>query len=232
MTDAQLLDKVAELRQQGRSPKDIAHCLGVRTAAVAPIIRDIARRRDADASEPELVGCWVSPGWSNGLRVDGEPDWPGLGDDRPDRSGIAMVLVARRRRYAKVTVCGYLVDTWCLGVKDAFGPRVMDEAGLARDVATYFEVFEADPLAAPVELAQQLVWGAVGHARALGFAPHPDFAAAADHLGEPIESCDITFGQHGRPCYVEGPHDNAARVLRTLERTAGAGNFGFTVALA
>jgi hypothetical protein len=39
----------------------------------------------------------------------------------------------------------------------------------------------------------------------------------------------ITFGQDGRPCFVQGPHDNADAILRTLERSVGRGNFTFLV---
>ena len=118
MTETQLLDRVRQLREQGRSPKEIARCLGVRPATVSPLVRALAEERSAAATEPAVAGCWVSPGWSIGLGLEGFADWPGLGVSCPGQSGLVAVLVAREHRYGRVSVCGYLVDTWCLGVQD------------------------------------------------------------------------------------------------------------------
>jgi hypothetical protein len=88
--------------------------------------------------------------------------------------------------------------------------------------------FPAPALAAPLELAQHLVHGAVAFAAGLGFDPHPDFVAARGHLGETVEPCPITFGREGRPCYVQGIADDPHAVVRTL--TARVGRDGFAVA--
>jgi len=39
----------------------------------------------------------------------------------------------------------------------------------------------------------------------------------------------IRFRCDGKPCFVQGPHDNADAVLQTLERSVGRGNFTFLV---
>jgi hypothetical protein len=56
---------------------------------------------------------------------------------------------------------------------------------------------------------------------------HPDFAATAGHLGSWAGPGTITFGKDGKPLYICGPYDDPRAVIRTLERTAGRGNFGF-----
>ena len=38
-------------------------------------------------------------------------------------SGLVTALVARAHRHDSVSVCVYLVDVYCLGVKNATGPR-------------------------------------------------------------------------------------------------------------
>lgn len=48
------------------------------------------------------------------------------GAPRTGHSGLVTVLVARDRGGSTAGVCFYLVDTWCLGVKDAAGPRPVD----------------------------------------------------------------------------------------------------------
>jgi len=126
-------------------------------------------------------------------------------------------------------VCGYLVDTYCLGVKDALPPRRMSERRLPEFVDWYFDAFEDGPVAAPIELARHLVWGAVEYARGLGFEPHPDLRRAAGHLGRLTGPCAIGFGRDGKPFYVQGPYDDTDRILRTLDRTVGRDNYHFLV---
>jgi hypothetical protein len=226
MVDEQL---VRELRAGGRSPKQIAKALGVRPAAVAPIVRKIAAEEATEQPGGRVIGCWVNPGWSSGLDVDGHPDWP-RSDALDAFSGLAGVVVARRVRYGRVAVCGYLIDVYCLGVKDVLGPRVINDADLGAFVARFFEAFDTDGIEAPIDLAWHLVHGAVDYAYGLGFEPHADFRAAVGHLESLGEPCAITFGRDGKPFYMQGPDDNVAKVLHTLDRTVGPGAYEFYVA--
>jgi hypothetical protein len=142
---------------------------------------------------------------------------------------MACLLVARRADRNKVSVCGYLVDVYCLGVKNAMGPLFMPERRLFEFSRTFFAAFPTAPLPAPLELAQHLVFGAVKYARNLGFQPHPDFEAAADHLGRWTGPSAISFGRDGKPFYVEGPYDDARHVLAMLRRIVGPDDFHFEV---
>jgi hypothetical protein len=233
MTETQLLDRVRHLREEGRSPKEIARALGLSPATVTPLVCRLAQERPAPPvpAAPTLVGCWVSAGWRRGLSVDGHPDWPGQSGGRPEGGGMVGVLVARERRAGKVSVCGYLVDTYCLGVKNALGPRNFDDWELPGFVQEFFDAFDGDAVPAPLGLAQHLVFGAVEYARGLGFNAHPDFRAAIGHLGTWQGPSAITFGDNGKPSYIEGPWDDSPRILRTLERSVGKGNFHFLFGL-
>ena len=219
------------MRAHGAPPKAIARALGVRPAVIAPLVRQVAAESPTPpAGAAELAGCWISPNWSRELLVlvqrrDGWEDID-LGDDGP--AGMVLILVARAARHDRISVCGYLVDTFCLGVKNALGPERMHRRDVLAFVRTYFAAFPAPPLRAPIELAQHLVHGAVAFAATLGFEPHPDFAAVHGHLGDLSEPCAITFGRRGRPVYVAGPHDDPIRVMQTLE--ASVGREGFAVA--
>lgn len=232
MGDEKLLEQVRALRAQGHSPKAIARTLDVRPAQVAPLVRVIAKERKAVGPEPG-VDCWLSPGWSAGLAVPRGRGWPDRRSRGAEGSGLVGVLVARERPRdpGRVSVCGYLVDTYCLGIKDAVGPRTMSPDEARRFLGLFFGAFDAAPVEAPLELARQLVWGAVAYARELGFQPHRDFAPVAGHLGRLDGPSVIGFGHHGKPHYIQGPYDDADRILRTLEDNLGAGNFHFTVEL-
>lgn len=228
--DGDLTARVRALRTAGRSPKEIARAVGVRPAVAARLVRDLARRDAAARPEPEVVGCWVSHGWSSGLTVDGDREWPDAPRD-DGRDGLACVAVARRTKPQRVSVCGYLVDTFCLGVKNALGPKVMGDRDLPAFLDTFFAAIEPDrtPLAISLEQARHLVHGAVDYARRLGFEPHRDFAAAAGHLGSWEGTSAVTFGRDGVPLFVQGPHDNPGATIRTLASTVGEGNFHYLV---
>jgi hypothetical protein len=102
MTSPQTIERVRELRQRGRTPKEIARALGLPPAAVAPLIRVVAAAQPA--REAALVGCWVSEGWEAGLTVTGHPEWPGAGATAESgQSGLVSVLVARETGKGKPT---------------------------------------------------------------------------------------------------------------------------------
>jgi hypothetical protein len=224
MDDAQLLIQVRALRAEGRSPKAIARGLGLRPAHASALVRAVARDQAEAASggEPGLVGCWISPGYSVGLGLPDDRGWPDELGHGSDAVGIVAVVVAREAATRdRVSVCGYLVDTYCLGVKDALGPREMGRGGLRRFIDRFFDAFYGEPLSVPADLARHLVWGAVAYAGDLGFSPHPDFTPAAGHLGALDGPSEIRFGRNGKPFFMQGPFDDPGRVLRTLRARVG-----------
>lgn len=228
-----LLDRVRALRQTGSTPKQIARALGIPPARAKALIKAVAAAQETDPCQRPVVECWVSRGWSQGLTVAGPDDWR---DDPPDdagTSGLVGVLVARDAGRGRVSTCGYLVDVYCLGVKNSLGPRVMDHHALPAFVRSFFEPFAAAPLSAPFELAQHLVLGAVEYARKLGFEPmaDSDFDTTSNHLGRWEGPRVIEFGRDSKPYYVAGPRDNPDRVMRTLEQSVGKDNFHFLVGL-
>jgi len=217
--------RVRELREAGLAPKKIARALGLRGAEVLAVLND-ATGTAAWADGQAQVRCWISGGWASEVRVTGEQQWPGLDADVESPGGLVCVLVARRHRHDKVTVCGYLVDVHCLGVKNATGPEVMDEPELLRFRRQFFGAY-LDHQPAPFELARQLVLGAVDYAHALGFQPHPDFSGTAAQLEGPLVRCDIEFGLDGKPFYMEGPYDDSRTIIRTLDATVGPGSYHY-----
>lgn len=226
--DISILEKVRELRGQGNSPKQIARALGMTPAAVAPYVRAVAERTGGRAAEPELAGCWINAGWSEGL---GLPDSSGWADDVPDgqeTAGTVSVLVARKHGWDKLSVCAYLVDVYCLGVKHVLGPDVMSEMELHRYLPRYFRIYAHGWRDAPLDLVRNLVFGAVDYARDLGFEPTAGFAEAAGHLGAWGDKSAIAFGKDGKPFYLAGPDDDVRHVVKTLERRVGPPpNFDF-----
>jgi hypothetical protein len=224
MQSPELIERVAELRRNGRTPKEIARALGLKPAEVTPLIKAVAAA--APKVEAAVAGCWVSDSWAARLTVNGHSDWPGVQAASENDAGLVDVVVAREHG-SSVTACAYLVDAWCLGVKNCTGPKSMDRRRLPDFVSYVFSVADHTPVSAPLELAQHLVFGAVGYARGMGLEPHPDFAKCAHLLGEWSGSSDIAFGRDGVPMYMQGPHDDMFAILATLRKTVGDGNFHY-----
>ncbi len=240
----ELLATVQALRARRFTPGEIARVLGVSKGDAARLVPIVAGERDsqATASGPgnatdrllaRQACAWVSPGWRHGLRIDGHADWP---DDagaptQASDSGVACVLVAALDRRGTQSVCGYLIDTWCMGVKNAIGPKRMRPRELEAFKRQYFGQWRSEGMPVPLELAQHLVLGAVDYARSLGFEAHPDFRRARRALGSWDGPSAITFGMNGKPLYVNGPYEDPQRVLATLERSVGRDGFHYIVSL-
>ncbi|MBQ0896881.1 hypothetical protein KBX37_27940 [Micromonospora sp. U56] len=232
MDSEELKTRAQALRAAGKTPKQIAKALGVTRATVTPLVRGVAVDRPGRKGPADLplLGCWISSGWSAGLIIEDRPaDWVDNEDTSPlATAGLVSVAVARRDGDS-ASLCGYLVDTYCLGVKNAVpSTALVDEQDLLLFLGDFFSAYDDAPLRAPIELAQDLVFGAVDFARNLGFDPHRDYYSAAAHLGVWQPPSRITFGLEGKPYFQQGPYDNTARVIRTLDRSVGPGNYHFT----
>ena len=231
--DQNLADQVRMLRQRGEAPKAIARTLGVSAAEVLGALNDsraAAGFGDGD-DEPQ---CWISAGWSLGLGLDGAPQWAAFAQPSANdhsTGGLACVLVARHLKHAnKAQVAGFLLDVYCLGSKNTLPPEPMSPTTLAEHRQAYFGAFDSH-LPIPAGLARDLVFGAVAHARSLGFEPDDDYEEAAALLGAPEHPSPIRFGRDGKPFYVNGPYDDPESVVRTLRRSVGEGNYDFTLML-
>lgn len=231
MTDEPTSDRVRQLRARGLSPKEIARNLGIRPAEASNLVRKLAAEHNPIDGDAERVECLLNAGWSNGLRINGHPEWHDSGNDE-NAGGLVTALVARRRRHRRgATVCVYLLDVWCLGVKNAMGPHTTDDREFCRLTHRSFSGYQAPPVTAPIELVRDLVFGAADYARRLGFAPHPDFQHARAHLGPWTGPSAITFGHNGKPTYISGPDDDAEHIMRTLRHTVGRDGFSYTVSV-
>lgn len=137
-----------------------------------------------------------------------EKDW--------EKHGLAHLVVARVRPGGTADLAVLLVDTLCLGVKDAFF-----ESGLGETELTDHLERNLPPENERVHpaCAKKLVEGAVAYAQSLGFAPTRDFRKARKIFsGLDDGTCpqEFAFGRDGRPCFVRGPHDDDERTDRVL----------------
>jgi hypothetical protein len=140
-------------------------------------------------------------------------------------------VLLHRSQSSRVTACGYLVDVYCLGVKNTTGPHTMSSSALIEYTRRFFSAFGEAPRSVPLEVVQHLVHGAVAYARSFGFDPHQEFADTTPYLGVPPGPCPIRFGRDGQPFYICGPDDNPRAVITALEATAGPSNYHYIARL-
>ncbi|MDR2466835.1 MAG: hypothetical protein LBD35_05525 [Prevotellaceae bacterium] len=147
--------------------------------------------------------------------------------------GLPNIFVVRRHASGNVTFCVYMVDVFCLGVKDTIftcnvPPENIDDRIAKGDFASKMEEIS-------YELAHNIIFAALEYAEEYGFRPHRSFTSTTQYFLEEdndnVPLIEIKCGtENGRPMYInngcETP-DQAEKIIRQLEKTAGKGNFGF-----
>lgn len=146
------------------------------------------------------------------------------------QSGMGMVFLSRKTGVRDLALGGFLVDAYCLGVKDAMF-RELDE----EEMELLLDGAGATAPLTPVDppYARKLLRDAAAYARSLGLSPHPDYAAIEPLFGDvAADACDVEFkfGFEGRPLYVPGPAESRTQIRRRIERlrrTLGDDGFDF-----
>jgi hypothetical protein len=147
--------------------------------------------------------------------------------------GLGWVCLSRLLSNGSVAYAVFLVDRYCLGVKNAMAgitDRYEYDSRIARKMRTTFGSREIPPAA-----ARRFVEGAVAYAEALGLHPHADYHKAKPLFGtiDASESTEeLEFGKDGKPFFVAGPHDSPQRcrqILNTLAESCGMGGFEFLI---
>ncbi len=147
--------------------------------------------------------------------------------------GLAQMVIARRQPNGNILFGNYLVDYYCLGLKNTYCNADFTPAKYQRDVRD--RVFRSSPggaIECPVDLAHEIIYGAIEYAARFGFKPQRDFSLSQFIL-EPADRFErrhnVEFGRNGKPLFISGPHDDAQAIIRQLERTAGPGNYDYLV---
>ena len=177
--------------------------------------RDLSVRLERAAAAPILHCCTIADLWSQ---------------------GIGNVLVSRELASGNVAFVVFLVDMYCLGVKNV----IMDVASRSTyDWKLYGKMFSRyKPVQLRPECARKLVEGAVAYASDLGLAPYPEYHKAKLIFGDidaNICTQEFVYGKDGKPLFVAGPHDTPARcqqIIRKLTDRCGGDGFHYLMPMA
>jgi hypothetical protein len=145
--------------------------------------------------------------------------------------GMGSLVLVRGESPHHMSMGMFLLDAFCLGIKDAvFRPvdQELLDAYLEGSEASGMPLIEIDPSEARKLLRDLAAWS-----QSIGCSPHRDFAVVERLFGDVnAEASDAVFrfGQDGKPVYVPGPGETAssvARRVRQLQERLGNDGFSF-----
>lgn len=143
--------------------------------------------------------------------------------------GMVEVVILRQRPGGKYIMGAFLVDKFCLGVKDAMWNHSLFED----EVDEYIDRLETG-LGPAKEIsydeAHCIIWGSIDFARLGGIGPHPDFGIAQFLLeprDTPVEEYPVEFGHEGKHLLIEGPSHREKQYIPTLRKNLGDDGFHY-----
>ncbi|NEO28654.1 MAG: DNA-binding response regulator [Kamptonema sp. SIO4C4] len=220
--DFELEREILELHEKNFTPQQIAIYLGLRVFEVITVIQD--NRKSPSLTEevelPPIAKCLVNTNCAKRLLDQTLPDEQVM-------SSLGLVLVARFQDYDYYSICTYLIDYLCLGVKDTMGPQELYHEKLDFVIKNSYQAFSDGYVNITLEEAQAIVLGSVNYAAKLGFKPHENFENTYQYLGRWEQQLHLEFGLQGKPFYINGPYDNFRQIIKTLEKNVGRGNFDY-----
>ena len=150
-------------------------------------------------------------------------------------SGCGHLVASRFSADGRVEAGFFLLDVFCLGVKDAGFHQFNSIADYQESLVD--RLFpDGNSVRMTPEAARKLTEDAISYARGLGFSPGADYKKASRVFGGiTTANCNeqFVFGQNDKPLYIQGPWDSPARVeriLRALEARCGEGGYHYIVA--
>ena len=143
--------------------------------------------------------------------------------------GLATIAISKKMPSGKFIIAVYMVDIFCLGLKNTFYNFNFDSIKYNEFVERLKENPEGQQ-SCDISLAHDIIYGAVDYADEIGFKPHKDFTVTK-HLLDPELITDgineIEFGKDGKPFFISGPNDNVPLIIGILERNVGKGNYNY-----
>ena len=155
-----------------------------------------------------------------------------LVSERLFENGVGYVVVTRYLPDGRFAMGAFLLDVFCQGVKEA-NAKALPPSDYRRHINL---LKQSEPMAErDASYVRKLIETAEAYAESLGLTAHPDARLVKQLLIDAdVTACAETFefGQNGRPYFVSGPTDTAARirfVVDTLTRKLGEDGFELTL---
>jgi hypothetical protein len=147
--------------------------------------------------------------------------------------GMGTLVLTRGGTQDHLTLGSFLIDTFCLGIKDVMFQPIEREA-----FEMYMERMDAGSPMVSVDpsYARKLLRDLAAWSQSIGFAPHRDFAEVEPIFGDVSADAGdavFRFGCDGKPRYIPGPSDTPPIIqwrIAQLQKYLGDDGFGFETA--
>lgn len=136
--------------------------------------------------------------------------------------GISPVYISRKLTNSSYVLISYLVDFWCLGLKDT-----TLKFGISQTDLKYIYSQSHDLETVSYQDARSLILGAIDFAKAIHIAPDPSWRGIPSSFIESHLTFErkFSFGQEGKPFYISGPYDyeryNVEEIIHKVSKTKG-----------
>lgn len=139
-----------------------------------------------------------------------------------EKTGISPVFVSRELTKDSYVFISYLVDLWCLGVKDT-----TLKFGISKTDLKCIYSRNDDLETISYQDARSLILGAIDFAKTIDISPHSSWKGIPASFVEahlPYEN-KFSFGQEGKPYYFSGPNDHelydVEEIINKVSRAQG-----------
>ena len=148
--------------------------------------------------------------------------------------GIGTAIVSREMPDGYLGVGVYLLDVWCLGVKNTYFTMLSENEFLDRieEIEAVEHLERIHP-----SCARKIIEQCVEYSNKLGFRPHKDYKSSRQllmDLDPKVCPNHYSFGKDGKPYYISGPKESqyqSKEIVEKLLRKCGEGNFDYLVSL-
>lgn len=141
--------------------------------------------------------------------------------------GEGYIIVTRRHTGGRVSLSFFLIDTYCLGVKDSFYHLRLEESEIDELIGSAGRLHECS-----YNEAHNWVYGAIAYAEEAGIEPDKSFSLTQYFLEEDTDDIPLIeyeFGKDGQHLLVVNSRLEASRYLPLLNKNLGEGNYKFIV---
>ena len=142
---------------------------------------------------------------------------------------MTNALIVRQEPGGKFCVGVFLLDTFCMGIKECWGLVHLTEDEVEELREMLFEGSGLNCDEVDHTTFHNLVYACLDYAEDIGLKPHPDFAWASKMLTEELVDEKIddvpVGGPDDRPRYIPGTLEKPYQVIHALNKGIGSANY-------
>ncbi|MBF0131633.1 MAG: hypothetical protein HQL75_03490 [Magnetococcales bacterium] len=130
--------------------------------------------------------------------------------------GIGNVFFSRKMLNGDIALGSFLIDIYCLGVKDSFF-RIISEHEYQHFIGNSPQKMETIHPAC----ARKLIEGSVEFAHQYGIAPHKEYKTVMLIFGDfdsDVCPSSYEYGKDGEPLFIPGPYDSQKKIKEIFEK--------------